>query len=530
MIPSTYFPTPDTIITKMLFKAFQGDCEISTVLEPSAGQGHIAERVKDYGRSYYGRGKTVSCIELDANFQHVLRGKGFPVIDSDFLAYAGTDRFDLIIANPPFDEGAEHLLKAIDIMYSGRIVFLLNAETLRNPFTNTRKLLVRRLEELNAEIEYIPNAFKHAERKTDVEVALVFIEITREIERDLFEGSDDKAEDHETRIEDSKDLVSGNSIEAKVETYNAALRAGLQTIEGYYRSSRLVSGFIRLDVGEKERWESDSGTLTMKANRDINKFVSALRKEHWKGVLDMDEVRSRMTQKKIDEFNHLIEDYSFMDFTEHNIRQFIIGLLGNYEHTMTEAVAEVFGKMTEAHAWSPECKKNIHYFNGWATNKAFFCNRKVILPIRGRTYGNPFLGWKGKWDLHKYDLQSATDDIDKVMNYFDAGADYLSIADAVEQAFKDGKTRGIESTYFKIDCYLKGTIHLTFLSEDIRRRFNVTACRHKHWLPQDYGKKKYGEMSEREKAIVEEFEGMASYSKNVGQIEFAKKAALALPA
>lgn len=150
MVPSSYYPTPDALITKMLFKAFRGEREITTVLEPSAGQGHIAERVKDYGRSYYGQGKTVSCIELDANFQHVLRGKGFPVIDSDFLAYAGTDRFDLIIGNPPFDDGAEPLLKAIDIMYSGRIVFLLNAETLRNPFSNTRKLLARRLEELHA--------------------------------------------------------------------------------------------------------------------------------------------------------------------------------------------------------------------------------------------------------------------------------------------------------------------------------------------------------------------------------------------
>ena len=78
--------------------------------------------------------------------------------------------------------------------------------------------------------------------------------------------------------------------------------------------------------------------------------------------------------------------------------------------------------------------------------------------------------------------------------------------------------------------FKKRTVHLTFRSEDIRRRFNVTACRHKHWLPQDYGSKKYGEMSEREKEIVEEFEGMASYSKHVGQIGFAKKAALALPA
>ena len=528
----TYYPTPDALITKMLAKAFKGDREITTVLEPSAGQGHIAERVRDYGRTSYGReDKTVSCIEIDTRFQSILRGKGLKVIDSDFLAYAGTDRFDLIIANPPFDDGAEHLLKAIDIMYSGRIVFLLNAETLKNPFSNTRKLLVRRLEELGAEVEYIQNAFVQAERKTAVEVALVFIEITREVESDLFAGCDDMAGSHETRIEADKDIMSGSSITARVEMFNATLHEGLKTIEGYYRSFPKIGDFIVLTVGEPDRYRSDSGTLTMRVNEAINKFAVSLRKRYWQSVLDLEEVRKRMTQKKIDEFNQLIDDYSYMDFTESNIRQFILGLLGSYEDTMTEAVADVFDTMTTRHSWNPETSKNIHYFDGWATNKAFYCNKKVIIPIRGRTYGNPFIGWQGRWDFHKHDLQTTTDDIDKVMNYFDASSEYLSIADAVEAAFKEGQTRGIESTYFKIDCFLKGTVHLTFRSEDIRRRFNVTACKHKKWLPQDYGKKRYSEMSEKERAVVESFEGKAAYSRSVGKIGFAaKKDTLALPA
>ena len=532
MIPSTYFPTPDTLITKMLSRAFAGNRDISHILEPSAGQGHIAERLKEHGRSGWGAERhTVSCIEIDPNFQSVLRGKGLSVIDSDFLAYSGTDRFDLIIGNPPFDAGAEHLLKAMDIMYSGRIVFLLNAETLRNPFSNTRKLLARRLEEHGATIEYIQDAFKNAERKTDVEVALVTVDIVREIEQDLFAGCDDEADSLETRIEADKDLVSGNSITARVEMFNAALHAGLKTIEGYYRNFGKVGEFIRLEVGKPERYgRSTDKPLNMLVNEDINKFAATLRKHHWKDVLDLDEVRKRMTQKKIDEFNHLIDDYSLMDFTEHNIRQFIIGLLGSYEDTMTEAVADVFDLMTTKHSWNSETSKNIHYFDGWTTNKAFFCNKKVIIPIRGGIYGNPFIGWKGKWDLHKNDLRNTTDDIDKVMNYFDASPEYVSIADAVEAGFKNGETRGIISTYFKVDCFLKGTIHLTFRSDDIRRRFNVTACRHKKWLPQDYGKKRYAEMSEREKAVVEEFEGAANYTRHVGEITFVKKATLAITA
>ena len=69
-------------------------------------------------------------------------------------------------------------MKAISLIkYSGQIVCLLNAETIRNPYTNTRKELVKKLEELNAKIEYLEESFAQAERKTMVEVALIYIDI-----------------------------------------------------------------------------------------------------------------------------------------------------------------------------------------------------------------------------------------------------------------------------------------------------------------------------------------------------------------
>ena len=39
--------------------------------------------------------------------------------------------------NPPFSEGDKHLLKAINIMKNGgQIVCILNAETIKNPYSN----------------------------------------------------------------------------------------------------------------------------------------------------------------------------------------------------------------------------------------------------------------------------------------------------------------------------------------------------------------------------------------------------------
>lgn len=510
----TYYPTPEKIIWKMWSKI--DSAIVSTILEPSAGQGHIAEFIKRRG----GR-EHISCIEIDQNFQSILRGKNFKVIDSDFLAYSGSDRFDLIIANPPFSEGGAHLMKAIDIMFSGQIVFLLNAETLKNPFSNDRKALVQRLADLNADIEYIPDAFVNAERQTPVEIALVYIKIERDIEDDLFKDCTGKAEEVTVEIEEDKDLMSANNIASRVELYQRDLSVGLEFIKNYFIASRYVGEYFEL----KDSDSRFSGTWNAKINSEINRFVTALRKDYWKCVLDMNEVRSRMTEKKVQEFHHRIEEQGDMEFSESNIRAFIISLIGSYEKTMTEAVEEIFDRLTRRYAWKDETDKNIHYFNGWATNKAFYVNKKVIVPASGG-YNHPFFDFDGHLRLDRYDMRHF-DDIDKVMNYFDSGKEYVSILDAIDMAFKSNSMQRLSdkiySTYFEIVCYKKRTIHLTFRSEDIRRRFNVCACKHKKWLPEDYGKKKYSEMNEREKAVVAEFEGKDNYDKNLNQIGFAPK-------
>jgi hypothetical protein len=103
------------------------------------------------------------------------------------------------------------------------------------------------------------------------------------------------------------------------------------------------------------------------------------------------------------------------------------------------------------------------------------------------------------------------------MNYFDGMSDYLSMSDAIQFAFDRGQSSNIESTYFTITCYKKGTIHLTFNDDGIRRRFNVAACRGKDWLPHEYGTKSYQDMDDEEKAVVRAFEGVVEYTTHLNQ-------------
>jgi len=507
-----FYPTPEALISRMVAK-IKGNP--GTILEPSAGKGDILEYFEKYryGHRQYSS-SDLSAIELDEDLQAVLRGKGYKVLDGDFLTFAGPDKFDLIIANPPFDAGDMHLLKAIDIMYRGEIVFLLNAETIKNPCTNSRKELAKKLKVLKAEIEYIPDAFLEAERKTAVEVALIYINIARKVEDDLFSGATDQAEPINPEIEEDFEVSTKKTVDELVAEYNQTVRIGMETILDYYRNYPKIGGYLCLNR-EPEKYYRSREDMTTQMQHQINALLKAVRTTFWRRTLDIPEVHKRMTSKRQNEFEDQLKQRCNMDFTEHNILQFILNLIGSYEDTLTAAVLEIFDQFTIRHCWSNGLyDENIHYFNGWKTNKAFKVGRKVIIPIYAGYDGGPFFcDWSNKWKLD-YGAQNILRDIDTVMNYFDGLSNYITINHAIEMAFNRGQSSKIESTYFTITCYKKGTIHLTFNDDGILRRFNVAACRGKNWLPHDYGKKSYRDMEPEEQNVTESFEGSVSYEKN----------------
>lgn len=518
-----FYPTPPHLITKMICKL---QSKSRRILEPSAGKGDLIDGISNsYKFSQYNKPE-ISAIEIDPVLQATLRGKRIKLIDSDFLAYSGPDKFDAIIMNPPFDDGDKHLHKALDIMYRGEIVCLLNAETLRNPHTNSRKDLIRRLAELGADIEYITGAFTAAERKTSVEIALVYVDIKRQVEDDLFTDCDDHAARAHQTVTDKHEVSTGRTLEELVADYNDIIQTGQETILGYFRNVRKIGAYLSLgqtDSRDRNRYAS-AEDLTTKMQATLNTLLADVRKTYWRKTLDLKEVRSRLTSKKAAEFEAAMQDRCHMDFTESNIRQFVLNLIGGYEQMLIDAVVDLFDRFTIRHTWSEDNRheKNIHYFNGWKTNKAFKVGRRVVIPVPG-SYGGPFRGYSG-WDLD-YRATESLCDIDVCMSYFDGMKDAVSLVDGIKAAFATGDNSG-ESTYFKFICHKKGTIHLTFKNEDILRRFNVVACRGKGWLPGDFGARPYAALTAPEQAVVSSFDGSEKeYNKHVNAPLFAVSAA-----
>lgn len=175
-----FYPTPKTLLDQI----FEGADwkKIETVLEPSAGKGDIVEYIHQQDSEI-----DIDCIEIEENLQHILTGKGYRLVWDNFLTYQTAKRYDLIVMNPPFSNGDEHLLKALKMQKDGGMILcILNAETLKNPWSLRRKELQQKLKLYQADISFLTSPFHNAERSTEVDVAVVKVCIPQKKRKSIF--------------------------------------------------------------------------------------------------------------------------------------------------------------------------------------------------------------------------------------------------------------------------------------------------------------------------------------------------------
>ena len=208
----------------MAYKAFNKfkNKTVIRLLEPSAGRGDLLDPFTS--RNY--RTDNIDTIELDFNNQAVLRGKGFNVIDADFLQFDGASMYSHVLLNPPFSQGAEHVVKAFSLIASGELVAIVNAETVRNPFSSTRKLLVKFIEE-HGSVEFMDQAFTDPDtlRRTNVQIALIHLEKKVDLKHGFTKNMDtDKPQGlyHESKQELA---IKNSTISNVIAVFNAAVSA-----------------------------------------------------------------------------------------------------------------------------------------------------------------------------------------------------------------------------------------------------------------------------------------------------------------
>ncbi len=527
-----FYPTPSKLAGKMLRKIDWK--HVATVLEPSAGKGDLAKafcamsanhRFSNYGiyNAHNSRREDGTCldvIESDPNLRAILKGDGYRVVGDDFLTFFTGKHYDAVIMNPPFANGDEHLLKAIELAAGGgQIVCLLNAETIRNPYTVRRKILQQQLAKYNAGIEFVEDAFKHAERRSNVEVAIVYLNIPeRKRESRIFERMK-KAEDERylrDHREDPEALVSANWIEQLVSHYNLELRCGLELMDEYAAlCPHIMESEIEYAhplIGLTITGHKVDGKL---GTSDVNQFLMALRYKYWSLLFERREITSLMTSQMQEDYRSKLREMRQYDFTAFNINELLDELKVQLSQGVHDSILKLFDEFSGEHAWYPECKNTIHYYNGWATNKAHKIGKKAILPING-VYSEKWHSQNGQLD--SYHINGVISDLERAMNYLDRGETdcRVSVSGSVQRAIDRGETV-VHFTWFDAKFYKKGTCHITFLpeAERIIERLNIYAGRHKNWLPPCYGKKRYSDMTAEEKRVIDEFQGEDEYTNKI---------------
>ena len=534
----TFYPTPRQVAEKLLDDVdLKG---VKYILEPSAGKGDLLKAAVGYKqtvlRKRYGlyelgypeteyewkrawSGIHADCIEIDPALRRMLEEDGLRVIHDDFLTFETQMRYDLCLMNPPFDQGADHLLKALDLMKrGGQIACILNAETIRNPYSYKREELLKLLNQYGAHIRYMEKAFTDAERQTDVDVALVTVNIPAATQMDssiideMRKAPTYKSMDAPSGV---SEMVQYNAIQEWVNRFDFEVACGLRMIDEYkalrFSDEQGDRPLLSLGIGSK------GGAIDLKeADNFKNIFIRETRRKYWNKLFMQPVITEKFTSNILNELRDNVNRLADYEFSVYNILTMIIKYNANAIKGIEDTIIELFDKWTASY-WH-EDSPNRHYFNGWCTNDCFRINKKVIISFYayGYNYGT------GTEQLEGYKVREYLEDIEKTLDYLDCGKTEwdVPIRDIVEQANKDGKFKNVETKFFFATFYKKGTAHLVFKNMDLLEKFNMFAAQKKGWLPPEYGKKRYKDMSEEAQAVVDSFQGEKKYDEVMARADY----------
>ena len=517
---ANFYPTPEDLAAKML--SLVDMSRVKDLLEPSAGKGDLVKAIR---KSFYkfsnerDYGTTIDCIEQDERLISILKGDGERVVYDNFLEYNTYKRYDLIVMNPPFANGDEHLLKALDLMvYGGQIVCLLNAETLRNPYSNARKLLARQLERFNAKVTYVENAFASAERRTGVEVAIVYVDIPNRKSDSLIIDYLTKPEETGIDFTQGSQITFWDKIKRIVAQYQYEAQMGIKLISEYCNVQPYILNTFEKDSFPRPLLELRVGDCGINnCNQAVNEFLKGLRYKYWYALGNDEAMQGKFTSNLQKLYFDTIKDLQHKEFCIHNIELVNAELMKLMNKATEDTIFELFEKLSYQHTYNDEYATNIHYFDGWKTNKAHYINKKVIVPFL-----NCYDYCWGRIEMTNWKVKETLLDIEKVFDYLNPQVfNHTSVHEVIRRAEEQGKTRNVRFKYFDADFYKKGTVHIKFRYPELLKKLNIFGSQRKGWLPPTYGKKCYDDMNKEEQAVIDSFDGgKSAYEEIVANTEF----------
>lgn len=502
-----FYPTPPKLIQKMIDKLDYIDFQKCTyILEPSAGSGSIIDYYKEYYMKrnnryvrYNSKAEdylTFDAIEIDERLASLLRGKGVNVVWDNFLTFEPQRFYQLVIMNPPFNgnEGCRHLLQAIRIQerIGGQILCILNSETLKNAYSNNRKELANLLSKYNADIEYIQDAFTESERYTEVETALIYINVPMVDNETMFER-ELKRDNPEIEFDSIKSLMpTMNKLETLIFECDMIKKSGIELFKEKMKIDNMLQG---MNLKSKIQICDDYCKPNVLS---VNSFVDKINLEYWQKFIEETDFKNRLPSKLRNNFTYNMEKQKNITFNLENVRYFYEELVNSIPKSYEETCSRIFDELTVKSAYTEKSwNQTVYLYSGWKTNSAYKIQDKSII----RFYNN---GYMYRLPDVLTDLVIIFENLSGRKNTLDQknenGTVYQRILDSIKRYEKN-----IDCPFMFIDSYKKGTLHLKYKDKSLVEAFNIIVGREKQWLPDDFGQKSYSDMTQEEKDLVMEF-------------------------
>ena len=556
-----YYPTGERLAAKAWAK-FQNP--IQHLCDPSAGKGHLIRfaqegfpglsedelpwvaflddedskqgrfkaRLRTYARAKFEGVKNVSAVEINVAHHASLRELGAKIIGHDFLQVRSLGTVSQVIMNPPFLNGCAHVLHAWDCVYDAEIVAIVNAETVRNPFSADRRRLVQLIEN-HGSVEFLQEQFvDDVERKTDVEVALIYLQKSpgQYLNMEMLTGGLKRGEngaEEEIDPEMCNALaLPGNFIQDTVSRFNRSVEFARKASEAQAVATYLQKslGFTLEQMQAKgldSSHREDLLSVRRESNADFATRYADLKQRAWAQIIRSSLLTSKLSNRARLQLESQAASIYELEFTLGNIHGFMAGVIASMGDIYQSMLLDMFDAIIE------RSEDNVAYY------RAFYkSNQKHRIGMRLRKTRFILPRISADRSGFGYESERFLADIDLCWGYlFGVSGEYDGI---VQTARQQGLVSGerYSSRFFDFRFFAgTGTIHVFARSPEVMDKMNRFVGKVRQWIPGDMGeanadfRKQYDKAESMTEAYLDAYRGN-SVSRSGTRLHFKMVAAI----
>ena len=284
-----------------------------------------------------------------------LRELGGKVAGYDFLATESLAEVDQIIMNPPFADGVKHVLHAWKCVYDAEIVAIVNAETIKNPYSQERRALVDLIEK-HGSVEFLSNQFigDGVERETAVEIALIYLEKKPEeakldlsaILDGLRKGDAAKGLEIEPEMSQALALPQGfieGVYRAFKDAVAAARQSALYEAISAQASSRLGVSLAEMQTkGVGSDFRKEMVDVRKSANKSFQERYEDLKQRAWAQIIRSSLLTDKLSNQARRKVEADAKSIYELEFSVANVHGFLAGLLESMGDIYADMVCGLF--------------------------------------------------------------------------------------------------------------------------------------------------------------------------------------------